>query len=310
MRKILLSTVMIVLMTHMAIGQKTTTKKENLTVKLYDETGQIIDHLVLKGPEARTFNLSKFIESNAHKGRIVSYGGFSHDEGFDRVRFDSNNLDLENVDEVFICEEIVPELIPTFGVRVSCNDDLVGVSISEVAENSTADLMGYQVGDIILQINDHEIISFCDFKKAINAYEVGQSILVHAIKSEEELKEPAILGAQLVNNLQYVLCEKSEDLTEADIATGSIENMEVTFVSYPNPTKGLSQIKFQSEVDQAIEFMVLNYEGAVIDQRSFDDFSGSIRFNYNFNQHPSGAYYFVVKQNEEVYKQKVVYIND
>ncbi len=76
---------------------------------------------------------------------------------------------------------------PALGIYASrYSTNVEGVYITDVIENSSADKAGLQTGDIITAINEDSITSFADLSKVLEKYEIGDEIMIKAIRNGEE----------------------------------------------------------------------------------------------------------------------------
>lgn len=76
---------------------------------------------------------------------------------------------------------------PALGIYASrYSTNVEGVYITDVIEDSSADKAGLQTGDIITAINEDNITSFADLSKVLEKYEIGDVIMIKAIRNGEE----------------------------------------------------------------------------------------------------------------------------
>ena len=76
---------------------------------------------------------------------------------------------------------------PALGIYASrYSTNVEGVYITDVIEDSSADKAGLQTGDIITAINEDNIASFADLSKVLEKYEIGDVIMIKAIRNGEE----------------------------------------------------------------------------------------------------------------------------
>ncbi len=69
-----------------------------------------------------------------------------------------------------------------------------GVYVAQVSLNSAADKAGFKVGDCILSINDTEVATSSDLKKAILKHKAGDKLQVKILREREEMiLEPVLL---------------------------------------------------------------------------------------------------------------------
>ncbi|MCM8533571.1 MAG: trypsin-like peptidase domain-containing protein [Lentisphaeraceae bacterium] len=72
----------------------------------------------------------------------------------------------------------------------------IGIKITEVVKNSSADRAGVKVGDVILSINREPILNTNELIEFLKDKKIGKEILINLIRSGEELQLKATLGLQ------------------------------------------------------------------------------------------------------------------
>ncbi|MCM8537989.1 MAG: S1C family serine protease [Lentisphaeraceae bacterium] len=72
----------------------------------------------------------------------------------------------------------------------------IGIKITEVVKNSSADRAGVKVGDVILSINREPILNTNELVEFLKDKKIGKEILINLIRSGEELQLNATLGLQ------------------------------------------------------------------------------------------------------------------
>ena len=94
----------------------------------------------------------------------------------------------------------------------------------------------------------------------------------------------------------FVQEKTKEDLFDAELTI------------YPNPTKGLSFLKYESNSEEPVTFYVMDNNGKLVYTENQDNFYGSLRTSFTFENLSAGTYYFVVDQGTNSSKSKVLYV--
>ncbi|MHC4838472.1 MAG: PDZ domain-containing protein [Planctomycetota bacterium] len=80
------------------------------------------------------------------------------------------------------------------GVNLDPNTSKYGASITEVQEPSAASLMGLQVGDLVLQVADQEILSAEDLVRSMQRQLPGDIVTLRIERAGAELELMGVLG--------------------------------------------------------------------------------------------------------------------
>jgi len=304
MRKMILCSIALLGMANLGNAQEGSTTSEKLTVQLYNDAGQLLINDTYKDTEARSFDVAEFIQAHQEEGRTLIRGYFNSDLMIDQVKFDSNDLE-EETEGSDLCQTIETTLKPIIGVQVSQTDDLAGVHVDRVIDQSASAELGVQETNLIMEFNGYELVSPCDLKLEVKACEVGQEVSIAIEKNGRLVEDKITVGAKVHNLISYKYCPQS-NIGNPNIDLAS-SNFNVNLEAYPNPTSDISYLNFTSDSDSPVSFYVLDIYGKTIHQETFQKFNGSLRAEYNFVGAASGTYLMAIKQNDEVYKKKVVY---
>ncbi len=304
MRKLILCSMTLLGMANLGNAQDHTPTSEKLTVQLYNDAGQLLINDIYKDEDAKSFDVAEFIKAHQDEGRTLIRGYFNSDLMIDQIKFDSNEL-AEDAEGSEICQTIETTLKPIIGVQVSQTDDLAGVHVDRVIDRSSAAELGMQSESLIMEFNGLELVSPCDLKLEVKECEVGQEVSI-GIETDGRLTQKEItVGAKVHNLISYKYCPES-NIGDLNIDLAS-SKFDVNLEAYPNPTSDISYLHFTSDSESPVNFYVLDIYGKTIHQETFNNFNGSLRAEYNFIGSASGTYLMAIKQNDEVYKTKVVY---
>jgi len=94
---------------------------------------------------------------------------------------------------------------------------------------------------------------------------------------------------------------------EANCGNVSIEDFGLTnFKIYPNPSEGIFNIEFVSEVRQDLNVRIVNMIGEFTLMENLEQFSGSYKTNINLSSKSSGVYFLEIITNDGVLYHKLV----
>jgi len=288
----------------LAQGQEPSSHTATLNIRLYSESNQLLKNEIYEGIAAQQFDVPQFIIDNYEIGRITIYGYFSSDYHVDQIRFDSRDLDLE-LNEFELCEQIEISIKPTLPFAVRSTDDLEGVAITRF-NNRTARTEGLKSNEIILTFNQMELVSPCELKCAVRQCAVGQVVPIGIKRAGQIINHEISLEAMTYNHISYQFCSESNI---KKIETPKVLDTETsTFSVFPNPTSHMSYVKFNTEAQGPVNFMVFDMYGVNIHKETITDIENSLLLSYDFKSQPSGSYLVVIEQNNEVHRSKVIYL--
>lgn len=85
-------------------------------------------------------------------------------------------------------------------------------------------------------------------------------------------------------------------------------NEEQQLFLYPNPAKGILNVKWQHPQDETINYRLTDINGKVIYSEQGYSHSGLYKTNIPLNNFSSGVYFFNMKTGNEVFNQKIIII--
>ncbi|MFK7774480.1 MAG: T9SS type A sorting domain-containing protein [Saprospiraceae bacterium] len=262
------------------------------------------EYQYLNGDEARDFNIEKYIAENIQHSELIISGKKISYEKTVKIEFDSRNVVMQNDCNQF-CKNIVTiSKVPVFGLTVSPMDDLQGVLVETVYEGSSAELAGIQPGDMITNIADSIIQSGCDLNQSIEEVGVGEVLDVFVEDGGNQKILPLILGYKIQEIVTYDYCCNSELNVEM-----SDEIMENDFSVFPNPTDGITQLKFQSGERSDLKISLTDVAGHQLLQSEVKDFNGFYNEVLDLTDYAAGLYFVQIMQGERVWTEKIVLQN-
>ncbi len=302
MRKLLCCALAICWLNSEVLAQLRSSSVNTLTTKLIDEKGQLVASETYQGLQANSFNIPQFIEDHVDQYRVKISGLFKTDQEVDYIKFDSKQLG--EIDADGFCEVNESSIKPLLGIVVTGCENLYGVEITRIAANTNATQADLQIGDVVVSLNGEMINSYCDLKMLVNETSVGDEVSLSVLRNGKESIKKVVVGAQIKNQVSYTSCDKSAQ--ELLVQQDGEQALEATLNSFPNPTKGISFIQFASDLEAPITLYVMNEAGAIIEKQTYPFFAESLRSSYDFDGLPSGVYYIMVEQEDQVYKTKVL----
>jgi S1-C subfamily serine protease len=233
---------------------------------------------------------------------------------------------------------------PFFGVRNDYrNFSEKGVSVT-IVDNTTAEEMGMQNGDVITYINEHPIIDWTDISIAIDNMKVGQSIKVVYLRNGRPLQSSRPIKSH---------CETMESIEKNEIFMKSNEDAQIiikgedanrssesrTRIRIFDPTsRDLSNLSYGAKIkidrSQDLELQNLSFKTTndpdrlrisfrlpgkgdtqirIFNQNDrslynyeLDSFSGVFQDVLDIGQNGSGVYYLYIEQDQESIIKKIL----
>jgi len=141
---------------------------------------------------------------------------------------------------------------------------------------------------------------------------VGESIKVEYSSKGRMITDHLVLGANPYIHVTFAACNTDEDQVKTQpksLIEDSVLLAEERMLSvFPNPTNGISHLKFDSSSEESVSFLVLDSAGSLIHKEEVGNFFGSLRRTFDFESLAAGAYYFVINQGNNSEKSKVLYM--
>ncbi len=294
MKKMYLCTVMLLLIVLQSYSQ------DVLHIKKYDEAGKLISVITLEDKEVAKYDLEQLVSDFDTEGRMTIYGNYMTGDIKNSVFYDSNN-------QAGTCKNVKLALRPTLGVGGCSNKDFTGFIIKEVSKNSPADRLGLIKGDVISYLNDQPITSYCDLHIAVRGTKVGDVVDLEYRKNGKVLIDEVTMAGKAYKTITFGECnlEKEDiDLNQEQADLAYTTNLSI----YPNPSKELTYLKYDSDSNEPLTYYVMDSNGALLYQEHVESFHGSLRTSYSFDGQAPGMYFFVVQQGELSTESKVMYI--
>lgn len=287
-----------------SFSQQGSNSQDLLHVKVYDKDGKLSIQKDLKGAETQSIDLESFINEHISSSRVTIYGHYTVNDAVSYVHFDSKR----NQEDTRLCKQEVLKFKPTFGISGCSNENFSGFVIDAVAPESPADKLGLIKGDVVYNMNDKEITTYCDLSMAVRAFQIGETVNVEYSKSGRVMNNDIVIAGKGYKTITFQSCDPS--LVKEIEQTAAEETFSAELNLYPNPTRETTFLKYDSESNEPVSYYIMDTNGALVYQKDIDVFTGSLRESYSFRGLPAGTYYFVVEQGKVTTKSKVLYIGN
>ena len=292
-----------------SFGQETAQTEEilaqSLMISIKKHSAKNFEYIVKSGVDAERFNIEKYLEENlpTHDirilGKITSYGKTI------KINFDSKKINKENGCQR-LCKKITSvSKMPLLGLSAVAMDDLSGLTVERVFEGSAADQAGIEQGDVITFVGDSIMQSGCDLTIAVGVAEIGDVLDIHLEETGQKEILPIVLGYKVVENATYEYCCPENIAINNSKEIKNNNNLSV----FPNPTDGLTQLRFFNSETKDIEINMTDVAGQIIYNRSVKEFNGVFHESFDLTDYPAGMYFIQVVQGAESWTEKVVLQN-
>jgi S1-C subfamily serine protease len=181
-----------------------------------------------------------------------------------------------------------------------------GLRVSGVIEDTPADQVGLQKGDIIMAMDDVYVRTHDELLKERNKHQPGDEFTLLVERN----------GAQMEVDAQFGQC--SEEEPEQGIIEDPIPNiddeldatfdntLEVTnYQGFPNPTYGQFNLVFQAQ-PVATQIRVTDITGKVIYQEQLNQFDGYYNQRLDLSQATPGILILTIQQGGKVLSDQIV----
>ncbi len=304
MKNLIWITSMVILCVNISISQNETTNK--ISADVYDEKNYHIKSVKLQGQEADIFDAANFINENLGSKRITIRGDFHSNAKMTLLRFDSNKLDeFDQVSDY--CPTSTFSMKAVFGIGGKSTEDFTGVVVEKVVADSPADLTGVLVNDVITTFNGQLVETFCDILLELKNCEAGQSVPFVFIRNGEIKEDHVTIGGRLIEKINFIPCNSIDQnqWTSEDEIQDNFVSMDV----FPNPTNGISYMKFNSTSNDPLNVYLMDAKGGIIKHTQHKTVNASVSQNIIFNDFKEGTYLLVAEQGNQIVTEKIVFVN-
>lgn len=257
----------------------------------------------LLGEEAKAFDLGDYLRKHGHLADIKIRGTIVRDTEVIRVSFNKEDWDGQCYD---FCEKITEvKKLPLMGVATIPAVDIPGVEVQRTINGSAAAEIGILPGDIITNIEGETVYSGCDLHTTINAYEAGDALDVDIIRNGRAELLSVVLGYKVQKNTVWTACcEDAETELSATIDTDDLLPGELEV--FPNPTTGIAQVKYSSELEGSFSLRLTDVAGRLIYKNSADKFNGYFDEAIDLTGRAAGIYFLQIVHGGESRTEKLI----
>ncbi len=256
--------------------------------------------LTYDGYKAYHFDIENYLLRNLNHKNWIFYR-ITTDTVQHTYRFNPNeDIDISQVRH-FCLEHVETEKIALLGVNVSDTPDFNGVFIDGILDNPTTDAHVFEVGDIIIQVNQDTIYNTCDLTKAIIKHNVGDFVTIQVLRGNQIIELQVSLGYRISHTYYWIPCEDQVDEPFEKPGKG-----ESPINLFPNPNTGAFQVQFHSKSKEDISIQILDILGEVVYTEMVADFGGWYNRPIFLNHIASGMYVIYIKQGKRTFEQKMV----
>ena len=200
---------------------------------------------------------------------------------------------------------------------VATEDAEKGALLNEISTGTAAEKAGLQKGDVVFQIEKTDITSADALTQAVRSHRPDEKITIRFYRNGKTEKVTAKLGSQTVEkrrNHGYWGGEKRkcscEDQAKSSVPEPIKPSLRINpenFTIVPNPAGDRATIKFVSESKLPLNVVVRDMAGKEIFAESVKDFSGNYEHQMDMVQQPDGIYLVEIRQDGNVFSQKMIH---
>jgi len=302
MRNMFLCAMILLSVAVQSFSQRSTSQ-DLLHVTVYDKEGKVENRKVLRGDETNEIDLERYINQHITKSRVAVYGHFTTNGTVSYVSFDSKNVDEGN-----LCKQEELKLKPSFGISGCSNENFSGFIVESVASESSAANLGLVKGDVLYSLNGKEITTYCDLSMTVRTFQIGETVSVEYSKKGRIVNGDAVISGKGYKKVSFHNCEVAVEAPSNN--GGDDELFKANLNLYPNPSRGTTFLKYESDSNEDVSYYLVDTNGALVYQKDVEIFTGSFRTSFDFKNLPAGTYYFVVEQGKVTTKQKILFVGN
>ncbi len=198
---------------------------------------------------------------------------------------------------------------PLLGVYITTNVR-DAVFIENTMKSLGAENAGIQRGDIITSIDGIAIKNYNQLRREITKHVPGERVAVTYKRNNEDKTVYVLLSSQaetkpeIVTSLQKQCAENT--LPKAGIQQETAPNTDNGVSVYPNPTFGLSTIRFTSQTADPLSVTVTNIEGREVMTMNHPATIGAVEIPLDVTELSAGMYLVNIIQNGQTFTERIV----
>ena len=219
------------------------------------------------------------------------------------------------------------------------NQREIGVELGQVIEESAAQKMGLQEGDVILTIDAQATNSFNELAKIIQNKEVGEEVVIEferngvqqetrgalCERSENGFEQRIIRSAphcniggpgpwapEVVKEINVVIelkdcSEEEEEMLSEPANVDFKKSLALNKIEFaPNPSNGQFNLTFDLPDDHDTRIMVFDQTGRKVYEELLNNFDGQYSNQIDISSQPSGVYFLIIAQQDKQFTKKIV----
>jgi len=216
------------------------------------------------------------------------------------------------------------------GVTTASNDEQNGVTINKVFENSTAQEIGLEEGDIITAVNSKKVTTVQELIESLSDLEPGDDVTVDYIRDGQSKSQTGAIQSREAHNaalsnsffkvqssfpnkeinitIKLVDVSKSEAEDLANKAGETFDNeLELGEISFsPNPNTGKFNLNFFLSESGDTDVRLLDMQGRPVYEETLKKFEGNYSKQIDIAKQANGVYFLLITQNGKQFTKKVI----
>lgn len=208
------------------------------------------------------------------------------------------------------CEELQElKSNPLLGVYIAGNFRH-NVFVESTMKSMGAEAVGLQRGDIITSIEGTPVKNYNELRKEITKHAPGDRVAVTYKRDAEEKTVYVLLSSQaetkpeLVKDLEMECAENP--LPKSGVEQATTQDADNNISVYPNPTHGLSTIRFTSSGTEQLAVSVTDMEGREVMTMNHPASIGAVEIPLDVTELSSGMYMVSISQNGQTYTERII----
>lgn len=292
----------LVFLTQLSLAQSDNSHSARISIVMTTADNARSAYQRLTGEEALAFDLGEFLKTHQNAKDLKIRGSFVKDYEVTRLSFNLSDWDGQCFD--FCAKTIEANKQPLLGVA-AVPADITGVKVQRLLENTAAAKAGIHTGDIITAIEGEPVDSGCDLTSVIALYETEDQLDIDIIRNGQLMTIPVTLGFKTVKQQVWTACCQpvaSNNLDNIETDDLPLGNLEV----YPNPTSGIAQVKYRSDINGAFQMQITDVAGRLLFQQTQQNFIGYFDESIDLTRQAAGIYFLHIAHDGQRRTEKIV----
>jgi len=176
--------------------------------------------------------------------------------------------------------------------------------VSRIIENTAAEKMGLQKGDLIVSLNGNEVLTRQDLLDERNENDPGDFFTLKIFRKGKKMKLKGQFGP-CEETAEIAISEKASELRETTPNQELVQPQKLQV--FPNPTNGAFSIKLRLSDNSPAEILVTNILGEIISYNKVEVSDiNYLKRDFNLKNQAAGTYLISVTQNGKIYTEKII----